>query len=362
MIATFKGGFLPFRRKRIESPPSKIGGFRLKAAWLIAWLLFSGAAFAGEIRTATDSAGREVLIPTPVRRIVALSTDSLEVVRILNAQDLVVGVNETVPKEPLFWPEFQSATVVGHPFNPNLEQIAAIRPDLVLAYLRRPGPELERKLEPSGIRVLRLDFFRMSTIAEEVRTLGRLLEKETEAEAYVGWLHRHMSNIDEIVARAASRPRVYVEGYTAFRASGPGSSGFELCRMAGGTNIAADLAVHAPLITSEWVTAQNPDAIVKLSSLRDEYLADSPLRMAAFRQEIMDRNGWGFVDAVKNGRVFALSGDVGPGPRGIVGIAYMVKWFFPQSAKDLKPREMHKEYLETFQGVPYRGHYAYPDD
>ena len=349
-----------------RNPPEK-SWFFVCCLGLLAWLLvldslFAGTPLAQEIRIATDSAGREIEIRAPVRKIVALSTDSLEVLRILKAQELVVGVNHNVFQEPDFWPEFQRSASIGHPFDPDMEQIASLRPDLVLSYLRRPGPELEKKLEPSGIKILRLEFFRMSTVAEEVETLGRVLGKETEAKAYVNWLRRHMSDIDEIVSGVSEPPMVYVESYTSYRASGPGSSGFELCRIAGGRNIASNLAVHAPLITSEWVTSRNPDAIVKLASLRDEYLATSNRQMAAFRQEILDRPGWTLIDAVETGKVFALSGDVGPGPRGVVGIAYMVKWFYPAISRNLKPKEIHREYLEIFQGVPYQGHYAYPEN
>ena len=351
-----------FAGKRPEKPPYIIYCLGFIALWMTYLFFLAKAPMAQEIRFATDSAGREVEVRAPVRKIVALSTDSLEVLRILNAQALVVGVNHNIPREPRFWPEFQDLTVVGHPFEPDMERIASLRPDLVLSYLHRPGPELEKKLEPSGIKVLRLEFFRMSTVAKEVETLGRLLGKEAEANAYVNWLGRHMSDIDEIVSSGSDPPIVYVESYTSYRAAGPGSSGFELCRMAGGRNIASELTVHAPLITSEWVTAQNPDAIVKLASLRGEYLATDNRRMAAFRKEILDRPGWKFIEAVKNGKVFALSGDVGPGPRGVVGIACMVKWFYPQVSHNLKPEEIHREYLENFQGVPYQGHYVFPKD
>jgi iron complex transport system substrate-binding protein len=43
------------------------------------------------------------------------------------------------------------------------------------------------------------------------------------------------------------------------------------------------------------------------------------------------------------------------GPRAIIGIAYMVRWIHPVLFFDLNPEALHREYLETFQGVPYCG-------
>ncbi len=308
----------------------------------------------------TDSAGRQVSVRLPVRRIVALTGDSMEALRILGAGERVVGVNRSVPQEAAFWPEFLDAAVVGNPFSPNLEKIAALRPDLVIGYVMRPGPELEKKLIPLGISVLRLDFYRMSTVAEEVATLGRLLETPAAAEIYAGWLERHMGALQAVADRAPVRPRVFVESYSAFRASGPGTSGFEMCRLAGGDNVTAELAVQAPLISSEWISAKDPEVIIKLASLENEYSASDSRHLAAAREEIIDRKGWHHIRAVRDGRVYVISGDVGPGPRGVVGIAYMTRWLFPEFAGAIDPSAIHKEYMEKFQGMRFQGHYAYP--
>lgn len=66
---------------------------------------------------------------------------------------------------------------------PNLEVIAELRPDVVLAWKTNPGPELERQLEPLGIAVLRLDLTEPKTLPEEMRTLASILGTES-ASAY----------------------------------------------------------------------------------------------------------------------------------------------------------------------------------
>lgn len=198
-------------------------------------------------------------------------------------------------------------------FSPNLEKIASLRADLVIGYVMRPGPELEKNLLPLGISVLWLDFYRMSAVAREVTVLGELLGKPAAAEAYAGWLDRHLASVKAIADRSAVRPRVFVESYTAFRASGPGTSGFELCQLAGGDNITAGLAFQSPWITSEWLSVQNPEVIVKMAALKDEYGAGDSRQLAAVREKMMTRSGWGSIRAVRDGRVYVISGDAGAG-------------------------------------------------
>ena len=135
-----------------------------------------------------DARNREISVKVPVRRIAVLPSDALEVIRILGAADLVAGVNNSVGIKARFWPEFKDLRRVGNPFEPNYEQIVSLWPDLVLAYGGlRPGPELENKLLPLGIQVLRMDFFRLSTLVREVTDFGKLLGKNAEAEAYAQW-------------------------------------------------------------------------------------------------------------------------------------------------------------------------------
>jgi iron complex transport system substrate-binding protein len=309
----------------------------------------------------TDARGQVIRVGTPVRRMVVLPSDALEVIRILGAGDRVVGVNNTIAMKPTFWPDFKARAPIGQPFVPNYEQIVSLWPDLVLAYGWRPGKELEDKLLPLGIQVVRLDFYKPSTLLREVRDLGRLLGESTRAETFVSWHDNLVATLKKRLPNQGRRPTVYLEAYADYHASGPGSGGYEMGLLAGGDLIASELTIANPEISTEFIVSKNPDVIVKMVSHSNAYENDVPCLLEEIRNRLMRRPGWTCISAVKTGRVYTLSSDIGPGPRGIVGVFYLARCFYPGAFADVDIREIHRQYLEEFQGVPYQGTYVFPD-
>lgn len=316
---------------------------------------------AAESQTIIDARGQFRQISPPVRRLIILNADALEVVRLLKAGGLVAGVNDWVGRNGAFWPELKKRPVVGGWTQPNYERIVALAPDLLLTYGRHPGLELEAKLEGLGVRVLRLDFYKTSTLVREVKALGRLLDREEQARDFSNWHLKGLAEIKRLTAVAARRPRVYLEGYSPYKTHGPGSGGAEMAELAGGDNIAAALAIPYPEITSEWVLGQDPEVIVKISSVAGCYGTDQRQRLAKAREEIMARPGWDRLTAVRQGRVYVMAGPVSSGPGALVGIAHLAKWFYPHLTTDLAPRKLHRRYLEDFQKIPFQGHYVFPE-
>lgn len=332
-----------------------IGGF------LLGLLCFPSSGPSQKSITVTDAGGRTITVPLPVRSIVVLSGDAMEVVRILDAQDRVVGITGTLAVENHFWPELRGRTVVGKWNEPNYEIIAELNPDLVLCYTQNPGKEAEEKLNALGITLLRLDFFRLSTLIEEVETLGKVLGKESEAERFIRWYREKIELISRNLSGVKEPPRVFVENYSDFKTVGPGSGGNEICNLAGGRNIASDMNVPYAEITSEWVVERDPEVIVKMSSLPDAYGAENTDRLQKMRNVLLSRPVWNETEAVKKGRVYILEGDISAGPRAIIGALYMAKWFYPDRMTSFDPETFHREYLENFHKLPYRGLYVYPE-
>src|SRR2546425_9646489 len=80
--------------------------------------------------TVTDDAGRVVALPAPARRVVSLAPSSTELLFALGAGAQVVG-RTTWCRYP---PAALAVPVVGDGLSPNLEAVAARRPDLVVLY------------------------------------------------------------------------------------------------------------------------------------------------------------------------------------------------------------------------------------
>lgn len=325
--------------------------------WFAVFVLLSflpRAAF-GASMTVRDALGRNIEVSLPIQRIVALNSDVLEVLRTLKAEDRVVGVFSEMVRERGFWGALVERPKVGSWRDPDLEAIASLKPDIVIAYSRNPGPLLEKKMALFGIQVLRLDLYKVETLEQEVQVLGQLLGREKEAALFCDWHRRHIEMIREKIDGALTRPSVYIESYTDYHAAGPGSGGHEMCLLAGGRNIAAGLSIPYPRVTPEWVVSRNPEVIVKAAAYGNGYALKDRAPFNRRRDAILHRPAWRHIAAVASGQVHVMDSAIWTGPRAIIGIAYMVRWIHPALFPDLNPEALHREYLETFQGVSYRG-------
>jgi iron complex transport system substrate-binding protein len=311
-----------------------------------------------ETVTVEDCLGRPVAVRLPVRRLVALNSDIVEVARTLKAQACIVGVFSQIEREAEFWGDLARLPKVGSWRDPDPEAVAALAPDLVVAYGRNPGRAFEDKAAALGIRVLRLNLYEVDTLEREVRLLGRLLDRKAEAERFCAWHRRHLEMIASRLKKASKRPAVYVESYSDYHAAGPGSGGSRMCVFSGGRNIAADLKIAYPQITPEWVVSRNPEVIIKAASYGNGYSQSDAGIFNKRRDAILARPAWHHIPAVAMGRVHVMDASIWTGPRAVIGMAYICRWLHPALFADLDPGALHREYLETFQGVPYKGVYV----
>ena len=136
--------------------------------------------------------------------------------------------------------------------------------------------------------------------------IGRLMGRDAEAEAVVADMQ---AVFDEIAAKSpAAGKTVYFE-VTPLQwglwTAGSGTFMDELATLCGMTNAFADIEGWAS-ISEEQVLARNPDYIVSVAGMGDTAV-----------EEIMGREGWGELSAVKNAEVFNADSNAiaRPGPR-----------------------------------------------
>jgi len=309
----------------------------------------------------TDATGREVLVKRSPMRVVALNKNAAELLRLMGVTDRIVGVSDWIPKNPDYWPELLNARNVGKFNAPDEEAIAALKPDLVLCYQNSPGPGFDEKMAAAGIQVLRLELYRISALPRDVEGLGRIFGREDKAREYLDWLKARMDEVARRVAASKSRPDVYIEGYSDFAACGYSSGMHERLEFAGGRNISEALQPANTPVSPEWVLERQPFAVVKMSSQNGCYTHEGPEGMVDQRAALLARTGWTKTPAGKAGRVFLMTTDVTSGAASVVGIAWLAKWLHPDTCADLDPNLWHREFIERFQGRPWRGVYVYPE-
>lgn len=242
------------------------------------------------------------------RRIVCLTTETVEIAYALGAGDRVVGVSGYVVRPP----EARKKPKVSAFTSMKMDKILALKPDLVLAFSDLQK-DMVRDLVKEGLNVFCLN---QRSVAETLRAIlwiGLLLGEEARARALVAEFEAEIA-----ACRAAAgdgpRPVVYFEEW-----DDPLISGIrwvsELIEIAGGRDAFPELKDRhrAPdrVVRPEEVIARAPDVIVA-----------SWCGKKVSKKRIVERPGWDAIPAVRAGRVYEIkSADIlQPGPSLLHGL------------------------------------------
>jgi iron complex transport system substrate-binding protein len=244
-----------------------------------------------------------------VQRVVTIAPNAAEIICELGACDRVVGVS----KFCVYPPELKERERVGGLFDPNIEKIVILRPDLVV--LRGHSESVERVCDSLDIPIYFDETDTMSGIAKCVRDLGKRLGKGDEAERLV---ERFQSRLDAVRKRVGERrrPRVLItvsrmHGKLAnILTSTSGTFLDEMVEIAGGENAFAHLDMTYPQVSPESIVARRPEVIIELMPGADP--------SAEMLEQL--RSEWGAlssVPAVANDRIYFITDDHAliPSPR-----------------------------------------------
>jgi iron complex transport system substrate-binding protein len=241
----------------------------------------------------------------PPQRIVALAPSNVEILFALGLGERVVGVGDYC----VFPPEVAQRPKVGGLFNPNLEAITTLRPDLLLLL---PS---ERSI---GEKAAALGLPSLVVASDSLADLDAAIVAIAQR---AGVPERGEQLQAELVAALAPRPsltprpRVFLSlerpsgDVAELLSAGPGSFYHELLTRLGAENVMADAPVAFPRVSLETVLARQPEWIVELSV--EEPKAEDPRQLLADWQRVPQ------LEAVQAGRVRRIAGGhtVVPGPR-----------------------------------------------
>ncbi|HLL77673.1 MAG TPA: ABC transporter substrate-binding protein [Pyrinomonadaceae bacterium] len=233
------------------------------------------------------------------QRIISLSPSATEVLYGVGAFDRVVAVTDYDE----FPPEVARLPKVGGWSNTNLEQIATLRPDLVVM-TESQSPLIKDKLDALGVRTLTVPSYTVADALSSITQIGAATGQDEQARKL---LAETQARLDEVRARTKDlkRPRVLcivdrVPGtlrglYTATE----GSFIDELIEIAGGDSIAPPARTGFGQINKEAIATLDPEIIIDMAmGARATNLAEDPKQVWA---EL------GQVRAVREGRVHAVS-------------------------------------------------------
>ena len=241
-----------------------------------------------------DDSGREVRLTSPARRIVTLAPHATEILYAAGAGDRLVG---TVDYSD-YPPSAKALPRVGSYERLDLETIAALKPDLVIAWeTGNPAAQVE-KLRALGLTVYASQPNRMEDIAAQLERFGELAGSETTANAAAAQFRQRLETLRRSNAGKPSVRVFYQIWNNPLMTVGGPQIISDAIRLCGGENVFGKLHQMAPTVSVEAVLVADPEAIIAtgMGDARPEWLNDW--------------NKWKRMTAVKRNNLFHINPDI----------------------------------------------------
>ena len=266
----------------------------------------------------TDLLGREMTVPVNPQRVVSLAPNITEIVFALERGQRLVGVT-TYSDYPL---EAKKIPKVGSYIHLDLERIVALKPDLCLAIKDGNPRDMAMRLGALGIPVYAVDPRNLESVQETLIRVGSLLQAGNNAAGIVAGMRARISEVDAVVRRAETTPRVFFQiGVLPIVSVGTDTFIHELIVRAGGLNL-AEGPVPYPRYSREQVISMAPDVII----------VTSMARAVEFEKIKLGRSQWTNIPAVRNDKIFIQSSNLfnRPTPRLVDALEVLVKLIHPE--------------------------------
>ena len=214
--------------------------------------------FASADVSVVDDTGATVRLVQPARRIVSLAPHMTETLFAAGAGERMVGAVEYSD-----YPEAAKKLArVGGYSRFDLEAVAALKPDLVVAWQSGNAAAHLEKLRALGFPLYISQPNRIEDVASEIERLGVLAGTSVAANAVAGQFRERLAGLQK---RYAGRPAVrtfYQIWKQPLMTIGGKQIISDVVRLCGGENVFAALSTMAPTVTVEAVIAANPEAII----------------------------------------------------------------------------------------------------
>ncbi|GAK11506.1 heme transporter IsdDEF [Geomicrobium sp. JCM 19039] len=261
-------------------------------------------------------------------RIVSTTVAATEIADALNLD--LLGIPTSYKELP---ERYEGVTEIGNPMGPDMEQIRQLNPEEVWS-VTTLFDDLEEPFEQAQLDARFLDFQSVDAMIEEIKTLGRDFDRETEAATLV-------ETFDEAVRENADRTSGLAPPSVLILMGVPGSYLVateesyigDLVRLAGGENvIESEEGVEYLASNTEHLHQANPDVILRAAHGMPEEVVEM------FDEEFQTNDIWQHFTAVQGDRVYDLE-ELLFGTTGSIAV--------PEALEELEPM-LYPE-LETVQ-------------
>lgn len=246
-----------------------------------------------DVISVVDDTGVMVTLEHPAQRIISLAPSMTELLFSLGAGDRILGVMDYSD----YPPQALQIPIVGRFDMLDMEQIIALQPDLVVAWLTGNPRNAIQRLKDLGIAVYTAEPDSMLSISGHLLRLGQLTGHGAEAESLSQQL---LSQLESIGASGTTHPplRVFYQVWHAPIISVGGAELInDMITRCGGSNIFAELPV-GPRVNLEDVLLRDPQVIIASGSDRE-----SPAWLNDWLR-------WPEMSAVRDQHLYAIEPDL----------------------------------------------------
>ena len=296
---------------------------------------------------AVDTSGREIRPPAKVERVYAAGPPASVLVFAIAPDKLTGWTRAMRPNEAQFFAERYAqlpelGRLTGRGNTANVEVVLKAKTDLIVDVGSTGGTlaSLASQVQEQTKIPYALFDGRIEATPAALRSLGRLMGNEAEAEKLAVWYENELRDIKQRVARVSSHPLVYYgRGTSGLQTGGKGSINIEVLEILGARNAAAEARAGLVTVSFEQVILWDPEVI----------LTTDPNYWAS----VWSDQRWRSVKAVAAKRVYLSPHlpfgwfDFPPGANRLLGVWWAGKLLYPQ-AFDVDLRAKVAEFHRLF--------------
>ena len=265
----------------------------------------------------TDLSGRKVTFDKVPESFATLSMGDMDIIHALGGK--VVGRPDTKLTLP---EELKKAKVIGNAHQPNFEQIASLKPDVLVANngFQKNVPTVEGQ----GTKVIISSANSVQDIQKNIELYGTVMKKEDKAKEINQKMNDQMKKYEK---KSDAKALLVYGAPGTYLAALPTSLSGDVLEKTGGKNIASDFPETKEYpqyaqLSVERIIEANPDVIYLITH------GDPKSVKKAFEGEMMKNEAWKNLEAVKQNRVVILPPDLfgsNPGTKVTEAMDFMYK-------------------------------------
>ncbi|MGL5973312.1 MAG: ABC transporter substrate-binding protein [Oscillospiraceae bacterium] len=267
-----------------------------------------------------DRSGQSIEVPENIETIVSLAPSITDILINLEMGNKIVGIDSYSKTVENVSEDVEIFDLV----NPDAEKLSKLNPDVIFTTNLSlfEGEAAFNTLKKLGLTIIAIPTSdSIEAIKDDIKFIGQVTKKESNSNKIVDEMEKEISKIEKIAKTITDKKNVYFEiaGAPNLYSFGKGVYLNEMIEIIGANNILADQNQWTS-VEQEIVVKKNPDVIITNVDYVDDPVA-----------EILSRDGWQNVTAVKDKAVYQIDKNTSSQPSNNVvkALSEMAKAIYP---------------------------------